>query len=304
MRLRTQARRRRIRAGLAVVFLGALSAYGLHHGARYWPDLQERLWSGDGYFALKEVQMLGPFQAVTRAEIEFRAGVERGQNLLALDLGRIKRDLEAIPYVESAAVERILPHLLRLRLTERTPVARLELFGFDTGRPDAPTLYYLDRDGAVMPASFNVVVPGDPFAQLDLPTITGANPMEIRPGDRAVDPAVLWALDLVAAYDRVPISRVLRLKRIDVEPRSTLRATLGNGTRVVFGPTPFDLARLERQLLRLGLLHDLGREHRQRLLEVDLSVENNCPSLWTPVTDASDGVPASNLRQSFPSHDV
>src|SRR6266545_1182633 len=35
------------------------------------------------------------------------AGVKDGQNLLALDLARVKRDLELVPLIQSAAVERV-----------------------------------------------------------------------------------------------------------------------------------------------------------------------------------------------------
>src|SRR5213078_4260163 len=45
------------------------------------------------------------------------AGVKPGDNLLALDLARIKRDIELAPMIESAAVERGLPHTLRVRVT-------------------------------------------------------------------------------------------------------------------------------------------------------------------------------------------
>src|SRR5262245_51480115 len=46
------------------------------------------------------------------------AGVKPGDNLLALDLARIKRDIELAPMIESAAVERVLPHTLRVRVSE------------------------------------------------------------------------------------------------------------------------------------------------------------------------------------------
>src|SRR5882672_6961927 len=38
------------------------------------------------------------------------AGVKREQNLFALDLTRVKRDLELVPAIQDAAIERVLPH--------------------------------------------------------------------------------------------------------------------------------------------------------------------------------------------------
>src|SRR6266403_1179433 len=49
-------------------------------------------------------------------------GVKLGSNLLALDLASVKRNLELVPLIQSASVERILPHLLRVRVVEREPI--------------------------------------------------------------------------------------------------------------------------------------------------------------------------------------
>src|SRR4029434_5257057 len=53
------------------------------------------------------------------------AGVRAEANLMALDLARVKRDLELVPAIESAAVELILPGTLRIRVIEREPIARV-----------------------------------------------------------------------------------------------------------------------------------------------------------------------------------
>ena len=47
------------------------------------------------------------------------AGVKPGENLFALDLARVKRDLEMVPLIDSVSVERVLPRTLRIRVTER-----------------------------------------------------------------------------------------------------------------------------------------------------------------------------------------
>ena len=47
-------------------------------------------------------------------------------NLFALDLSRVKRDLELVPAIESADVERILPHTLKICVTEREPIAQFD----------------------------------------------------------------------------------------------------------------------------------------------------------------------------------
>jgi hypothetical protein len=58
------------------------------------------------------------------AEIRQWAGVRLGENLLALDLSRVRRDLELVPWIQEAAVERVLPDSLRLSITEREPISQ------------------------------------------------------------------------------------------------------------------------------------------------------------------------------------
>src|SRR6266700_2648491 len=48
------------------------------------------------------------------AQLRQWAGVKPGDNLLALDLARIKRDIELAPMIETAAVERVQPRTTRI----------------------------------------------------------------------------------------------------------------------------------------------------------------------------------------------
>src|SRR5690242_17237418 len=78
------------------------------------------------------------------------SGVHPGQNLLRLDLARVRRDLELVSLIQSVSVERVLPHLLRIRVIERSPIAQIKLFkpsasgGIETG------VFLLDAEGYVI----------------------------------------------------------------------------------------------------------------------------------------------------------
>src|SRR5260370_11865199 len=48
---------------------------------------------------------------------------DRNRSVLRVPLETRRSQLEQIPWVESASVQRILPNRLRIELTERTPVA-------------------------------------------------------------------------------------------------------------------------------------------------------------------------------------
>ncbi len=72
-------------------------------------------------------------------------GVKPGANLIALDLAAVKRNLELVSAIDSVSVERVLPRTLKIRVTERDPIAQVNVpradaserhrrFRFSTGR--------------------------------------------------------------------------------------------------------------------------------------------------------------------------
>lgn len=82
---------------------------------------------------------------------------DRGTAILAISPSRAKQQLESLPWVRSAAIERRLPHTLFVRLVERRPLAVWQHNG---------KLELIDRQGEVIP-----VKDLGPFAKL--PTVVG-----------------------------------------------------------------------------------------------------------------------------------
>jgi cell division protein FtsQ len=81
-------------------------------------------------------------RAMTGRDAVLRAiGATRGTPLLAVSPRQAKAQLEALPWVRSAAVERRLPDTLHIRLVERQPLAFWQRQG---------KLVLIDRDGAVI----------------------------------------------------------------------------------------------------------------------------------------------------------
>ena len=68
----------------------------------------------------------------------------RGAPILAVDLWQAKAELEKLPWVRSAAIERRLPRTLHVRLTERRPLALWQHAGKQ---------HLIDRQGEVIPAA-------------------------------------------------------------------------------------------------------------------------------------------------------
>jgi cell division protein FtsQ len=86
-------------------------------------------------------------------------GAHAGTPILAVDPVHAKEQLEALPWVRSAAIERRLPGTIFVRLVERTPLAVWQ----HDGKQEL-----IDRDGTVIPV-------GDLSRFAKLPTVVGGD---------------------------------------------------------------------------------------------------------------------------------
>src|SRR5205085_3853697 len=131
VKLRSSQRRQlRVRRA-AILLVTALSIFlGLFGAWQVGEWLVRRFLTENPAFAIHQldVQTDG---VISIEQLRRWAGVRLENNLLALDLARVKRDLELMPAIESVDVERVLPHTLRIRVTEREPIAQFE---FPTAR--------------------------------------------------------------------------------------------------------------------------------------------------------------------------
>jgi cell division protein FtsQ len=95
-------------AAVAVAFAGMRSY--LMHDARFV------LASSD------DIQIIGA-DHLTREQIVSVFGADLERNIFRVSLGERQADLERLPWVAHATVMRLLPNILRVQITERTPVA-------------------------------------------------------------------------------------------------------------------------------------------------------------------------------------
>jgi len=70
----------------------------------------------------EQIELTGN-QIVTREDVLKQFVEDRNHSLLRVSLDLRRSQLEQIPWVESATVERILPNRIRIELVERTPIA-------------------------------------------------------------------------------------------------------------------------------------------------------------------------------------
>lgn len=203
-------------------------------------------------------------------------GVKAGANLIALDLGEVKRNLEMVSMIDSVSVERVLPHTLKVRVTERDPIAQVNLPRADANGGISVSVYQLDADGVVM-QPLDPRVCTVPLAEVNpqLPVIVGLNYFQLQAGHRIELPQVQAALSLVAAFDRSPLAGLVDLERVDVSQPRVIVATTGQGSEVTFG-----LDNVEQELQRWQEIYNYGAQQQRTIAAADLAVANNVPVRW------------------------
>src|SRR5947208_6940721 len=95
----------------ALVAIGAGALY--HYGEHSW---RFRLQSSD------DIEMAG-LSNVTRSQVMEVMGGDIGRNVFYIPLDQRQKQLEQIPWVESASVMRFAPDRIKIHIHERTPVA-------------------------------------------------------------------------------------------------------------------------------------------------------------------------------------
>ena len=227
-------------------------------------------------------------------------GVKPGANLIALDLAAVKRNLELVSVIDSVSVERILPRTLKIRVTERDPIAQVNVPRADGANGIAVSVFQLDADGMVM-QPLDPRLCTIPLAQMNsqLPVIAGVNAFQLQPGRRMELPQVQAALQLILAFDKSPMAGLVDLRRVDISAPGVVVATTGQGSEITFG-----LDNLDQQLRRWRQIYDLGVRQQRAIASVDLAVANNVPVRWmlasaAPVTVTPKAVkPVKNRRKN------
>ncbi len=131
------------------------------------------------FFRLKNIEVSST-RHITRDEILALAGVEPGRNLARLNLKRMGEQLALNPWAETVKVHRYFPDRLTITITEREPLAIVNM-GF---------IYYLDKKGTV----FKVLNQGD---RLDYPVITGFSEDEMTRNPAGTRDALKTTCELI-----------------------------------------------------------------------------------------------------------
>lgn len=276
VKMRTSQRRqllvRRVAWTSSLTLLCMASLYAAWRGgeaAIHWAILD------NPYFEIRDLAIEND-GVIRRDQLARWAGVRQGLNLFDLDLVRVRRDLEVLPMIASAEIERVLPRTIRIRVKEREPIARYLPAELGATQFGSHGIYTLDTEGYFMaPLLPHQCQVPQASATDHLPFLTGIPRQEVRPGYKAESPQVLTALALIEAFARSPMAGLADLKEIDLSTPGILRVKTAQNATVTFG-----LSSLGRQLHRWRAVYDYGQRLGKRLASLDLSVANNVPVVW------------------------
>ncbi len=272
-----QVRRRRVQwavSSLVAVALLTLTGYGLWRGG--WWTLQEFVYQNE-QLRIREFQVRT--DGVIDPEILRRwAGVTTNDNLFAIDLHPIKRQLEMHGMIRQAALERVLPGTLRLRVTERVPLARIRRLVSGADGRVKPLDFGLDETGHVMPLEQRIVRPETVRLWGKLPELAGVDPREIVPGVTITNQAARAALRFLATFHSTPMNGMVGISRLDPTEPEVLEVTTVQGHTVKFLDTGF-----ERQLARWELVHRTCESNRVSYAWLDMSPTNHVPIRLVPL---------------------
>ena len=249
-------------------------------------------------FAIQQVQVHTD-GIIAPEQLRRWSGVKPGQNLIRLDLAGVKRNLEMVSAIDTVSVERVLPNTLKIRVTERVPVAQVNVARADGAEGIAISVYQLDAGGMVM-QPLDPRICTVPLAQMTskLPVITGMNPYLLQTSHRVELPLVQAALQLVTAFNESSMAGMADLKYVDVSTPGVLTVTTGQGSEITFAP-----AELDRQMQRWWQIFDYGRRAQRSIASANLAVANNVPVHWTmaavtPAVQPKSVKPLKNRRKN------
>jgi len=290
VRLRSeQVRATRTRLALVAISVPAVTVFGLYLLWRTGEWALDKFVYENAEFAIQRVDVQTD-GVVKPDQLRNWSGVYPGANLIALDLASVKRKLQLEPVIDSVSVERVLPRTLNIRVTERKPIAQVNMPRIDAANGVVIFVFQLDATGVVMrPLDPRMsVIPSSQMKDGGLPVITGLNDSQLQPGHRVALPQAQAALKLISAFGHSPMAGKADLRRLDVSAPGVIVVRTGQGGEITFG-----LDDLGQQLLNWRAAYDFAKSMNQIITSIDLAVSNNIP-LHRMADGAAPVVPPKN----------
>jgi cell division protein FtsQ len=231
---------------------------GLHFGVSF--VLNRVLYNNPRYVLNKiEIEPRGHFSQYL---IRQAAGLEPGENLWSLNLPEIARDLEKLPYVSSAKVERHFPDAITIHITERVPVVKIVGLNIDLHTRET---FYLDRQCVVLKPREDEAVPL-------LPEVIGLTDAELEPGTKLDQPSLARAMEILDAIDHSRLHTTIDIQSINLADPLSITMVTRQDMAITFR-----LDYIDQQLQRLLQIVEYPDFQQRQIHTVDLTPDCNVP---------------------------
>lgn len=183
------------------------------------------------FFKLERIEV-SRMRQLSRDEIVSLTGAKLGDSLLKLELQHVAEQLEKNPWIEKLKVRRRFPGTLSIEITERVPVAVVNM-GY---------LYYLDAKGEI----FKPLTEGD---RLDFPVLTGITEEDLLKDADGMKKMLTTALGIMDLLKKGNVFRLSDVSEIHLDKGYGFTLfTVQGGIPVKLGNSDFEgkLARFSR----------------------------------------------------------
>ncbi len=249
--------------GSLVLVMVMAVGIGLHIGINLL--LKQLLYTNPRY-NLVDID-IEPHGRFTEYAIRQAANLEKGQNLWTMNLPQITKDLETLPYVSNAKVERHFPDKLTIYIKERVPVVKIYGLNSDLGNRE---LFYLDRDRYVLK-------PRDNETPQVLPEIIGLTNAELDPGVQLDQTSLGRAMEILDAINHSSLNTSISVQTINLSDPLSIEVVTTQDMHIRF---QFD--NLDEQLRRLSKVFEKADEYAKTVHTVDLTLNRNVPVTFNP----------------------
>ena len=254
-RLAEQRKARMYRVGTGAVILSGFSGL-VWLGAMGVQFFTRLLFTENPRFSIQRLDLKSDDKLKFKHIKEY-AHLEEGQNLFAVDLAKIQKDLESVPLVSSVDVFRRLPDTLGVRVAERVAIARL-------GKDDRRHHLAVDREGYVL---------GPSSRSSSQPALEGFQAEGLRPGSYLEDTLIKEALSVIELCETTRLGHIVKISQINVDHPEYLDLRLRKNIRVLMGRD-----KVEWRLKRLASILQKASSMGRRIFSVDLTVDKNFPT--------------------------
>ena len=195
---------------------------------------------------------------------------EKINNIITLDIRKIRERLEEEPILKDVEVRKIMPTTLSISFTERVPM------GYILG----PNSCYIDKDAFILPLCYKDNTPLNYDAN-GLPAITALkNAGKLIPGTRTNDKFLEASLTLIEKVESHPSNTYFKIKQIQVHEKEDMLfvTIMPQAGCNVFAPgciATFQIYELDKAIIRLFQVASSFKG--DPIKTIDVSFEENIP---------------------------